>query len=191
MAQIGDLTTLAPPINGTQVSEMSSPIGFVNDTDTNTVNETGVSSKHMSEPPNMEGTAIRFDCKLYKLCDVNPQVGTFTVDIGVRCRWDDHRFANLPLTENAINHLHFDTIWQPTWLIQDVISDPLIHDEAVTLVDAQRGTLQQVNPHSSEFSRLDTVFTGLLHLKCLLFPLFCRIEPTPFEFAVQAPPCHH
>ena len=105
--------------------------------------ERSIAQLDLSIPPNEEGTALCFHTRLHKLCAVDCAAGSITVDIAIYCRWNDPRIVALPVTEHAIGHMELSGVWQPEWVLHDLVEEPLVTSKAVTLRDANLGTLEQ------------------------------------------------
>jgi len=102
-------------------------------------------AKHFDihDPPDARGVAVTFRSRLYKLSEVKPQDGTFTVDIGIYCSWKDCRIARLPVSNRSLHAIDFSSHWQPRWILVKTVEEPLMVDHAIEIIDPVEGRMQQ------------------------------------------------
>lgn len=108
---------------------------------------------------------LDFRIKLYKLCEVSAEKGTFVVDIGVYCCWEDTGLIRQIKSGKYKKLNPYDLtgcVWEPEWRFLDLVEDPLILDSTVEVFSFESATIQQ-------YKRLRAKFDCLLQLEC--FPM--------------------
>jgi len=115
-------------------------------------------------PPQEGGVRVKFNARLYKLCDVTQTDQSFTVDIGVYVRWHDDRLKDVPpeSLKKLLEDCEFEDIpiWKPKFVAEGTLEEPFVHDLALQLKE-QNGTVGTVEIYKRMNAKFDVGYLDL------------------------------